>query len=180
MAIHEADLNWPAAEFDEIEVKDRLAVLDRMARYSWAIDAGNLQDYLACFTSDAVLRHPLRDGSPGEFRGHQGISDFIGKGFSERSAQTYAHQHHFSAVLMKPDGADIRVKAHATIFRHEFQRQYWPSCPSFRMGSWYATFGGAEGGWKIREIDVRMWTDSVFGIGTAYLDRGPGMPGLRG
>jgi len=179
MAVQEAELNWPAVEFDEVEISDRLAVLDRMARYSWAIDAGNLSDYLACFTEDAVLRHPLRDGRPGEFRGHQGIADFIGNGFAARDSQSYAHQHHFSAVLMKPEDADIRVKAHATIFRHEFQRQYWPKGPSFRMGSWYATFARAERGWKIKEIDVRMWTDSVFGIGTAYLNRGAGMPGVR-
>lgn len=179
MAVQEADPNWPAVEFDEVGIADRLAVLDRMARYSWAIDAGNLEDYLSCFTEDAVLRHPRRDGTPGAFHGRQGIAEFIGRGFAERSQQTYAHQHHFSAVLMKPQAADIRVKAHATIFRHEFQRQYWPKGPSFRMGSWYATFAQDGPGWKISEIDVRMWTDSVFGIGTAYLDRMTGMPGVR-
>lgn len=35
--------------------EDRLDILDLMARYAWAIDTGDTDAYVACFTPDAVL-----------------------------------------------------------------------------------------------------------------------------
>ncbi|WP_191229325.1 nuclear transport factor 2 family protein [Aurantiacibacter xanthus] len=175
-----SELNWSAAEAEPVDLADRMAVLDSLARYSWAIDTGSLEEYLDCFTSDGILRHPLRDGSPGEARGRDGIRAFLGKGFANRPFQTYAHQHQFSSVLMKNEGNLIRLKSYCIVFRHEFHRQYWPSGPSRRMGTWHGLFQNDGNIWKLKELDVHMWLDSVFGIGSALTDRGAGMPGTLG
>ncbi|HWL47891.1 MAG TPA: nuclear transport factor 2 family protein [Sphingomonadaceae bacterium] len=165
--------------FDEIAIADRLKITDRLARYSWAIDSGDLAAYLDCFTDDGVLRHPLADGSPGEFVGHDGIEAFIGAGFARRPMQPYGHQHQFNAVLLANEGADIRVEAYCMVFRHEFHRQYWPRGATWRMGTWHALCRQTVSGWKIADLEVRMWTDTAFETGTALVDRGPGMPGTR-
>lgn len=166
-------------DFDDIAVRDRLMIADRMARYSWAIDSGDLAAYLDCFTEDGVLRHPLRDGSPGVFEGHEGIKAFIGGSMGQRATQTYGHQHQFNATCLSREGEDIRVAAYCMIFRHEFHRQYWPRGASWRMGTWHALFRSAGKSWRIADLDVRMWTDTALGAGTALVDRGPGMPGTK-
>jgi len=177
---HAAD-PFMSGGFDDIDLRDRLRIADRMAHYSWALDSGDLPAYLDCFTQDGILRHPLRDGSPGVFAGRDGIASFIGKGMSAaaRAAQSYGHQHQFNAPRLSREGADIRVDAYCMIFRHEFHRQYWPRSPSWRMGTWHALFRLADGEWRIADLDVRMWTDTALGAGTALADRGPGMPGTR-
>ncbi|BAK68479.1 hypothetical protein SLG_38040 [Sphingobium sp. SYK-6] len=166
-------------DFDDIPVRDRLMIADRMARYSWAIDSGDLAAYLDCFTEDGILRHPLRDGSPGVFEGHEGIKAFIGGSMGQRATQTYGHQHQFNATCLSREGEDIRVAAYCMIFRHEFHRQYWPRGASWRMGTWHALFRSAGKSWRIADLDVRMWTDTALGAGTALVDRGPGMPGTK-
>ena len=166
--------------FDDISIRDRLMIADRMARYSWALDAGDLPAYLDCFTHDGVLRHPLKDGSPGEFRGRDGIETFIGPGISQRPTQTFGHQHQFSAAQLTLEGDDVRVAAYCMIFRHDFHRQYWPRSPSWRMGTWHALFRYSDENWRIADLEVRMWTDSALGeTGSALRDRGPGMPGTK-
>jgi len=166
-------------DFDDIDIRERLRINDRIARYSWALDSGDLPAYLDCFTKDGVLRHPLRDGSPGVFHGHEGIENFIGPGISKRATQSYGHQHQFNAVRLTREGDDIRVAAYCMIFRHEFHRQYWPRGSSWRMGTWHALFRLENDDWRIADLDVRMWTDTALGAGTALVDRGPGMPGTR-
>lgn len=169
-----------AGGFDDIAVRDRLEIADRIARYSWAFDSGDLAAYLDCFTPDGVLHHPRRDGSPGSFTGHGGIESFVGEGMRQRANQSYGHQHQFSAVQLTREGADVRVAAYCMVFRHEFHRQYWPAGPSWRMGTWHALFRLSGNLWKIADLDIRMWTDTALGAGAALVDRGPGMPGTRG
>ncbi|HWJ69197.1 MAG TPA: nuclear transport factor 2 family protein [Sphingobium sp.] len=168
-----------SGSFDDIAMRDRLCIADRMARYSWAIDSGDLPAYLDCFTSDGILRHPLADGSPGVYRGHTGIENFISGSISRRATQTYGHQHQFNAVQLNREGDDIRVAAYCMIFRHEFHRQYWPRSASWRMGTWHALLRATGNDWRIADLDVRMWTDTALGAGIALVDRGPGLPGTR-
>jgi len=167
--------------FDDISIKDRLQIMDEITRYSWALDSGIMEDYLDRYWEDGVLLHPKPDGSPGRMEGHDAIRDWIGPNFAQRPTQTYGHQHQFSATRMtRLDSGDVKVDAYITIFRHEFHRQYWPSGPSWRMGTWHTIYSKRKGLWKIREVDVQMWTDTSLGTnGTAIADRPPHMPGTR-
>lgn len=168
-----------SCEFDDIDVRERLRIADRLARYSWAMDSGDMPAYLDCFTTDGVLRHPRHDGSPGVYTGHEGIVAFIGNNMSNRDSQTYGHQHQFNAVRLTREGEEVRVDAYCMVFRHEFHRQYWPRGSSWRMGTWHALFRMEEDSWRISDLDVRMWNDTALGAGTALIDRGQGMPGTR-
>lgn len=168
-----------STSFDDISIRDRLRISDLLARYSWALDSGDLTAYLDCFTADGVLHHPKRDGSPGSYVGHVGITEFISPGIANRANQSYGHQHQFNAVRLTCEGDDIRVAAYCMIFRHEFHRQYWPRSASWRMGTWHALIRIDDENCRIADLDVRMWTDTALGAGTALVDRGPGMPGTR-
>lgn len=165
--------------FGGISVVDRLIIMERIAKYSWAIDSGDMDAYLDCFMEDATLGHPSRDGRSARFKGHAGIKAFLDENFKQRPSQTYGHQHDFSALVMVPEGRDVRVKAYCRIYRHEFHRRYWPSGVSWRIGTWHTLFGRAGSDWKIRTLDVHMWTDTAMGAGSAIVDQPPGAPGVR-
>lgn len=166
--------------FDGISVCDRLQIMDRLARYSWSIDSGGIHAYLDNFMKDATFSHPLRDGSPGLFRGHEGITSFVREGFERRAEQSFGHQHQFNAILMELNGeGDVELRAYCVVLRHEFHRQYWPGGPSRRMGTWHANLGRIDGTWKIRTLEIRMWTDTALGAGAALVNRPAGSPGTR-
>ena len=38
-----------------LTVEDRLAIQDLLARYAWALDTGDVDSFVACFTPDAVV-----------------------------------------------------------------------------------------------------------------------------
>lgn len=165
--------------FEAISIADRLQIMERVARYSWAMDSGNMQEYLDCFAEDGWVEHPLRDGTPHRFVGHQGIREWLEPNFRNRPVQTYGHQHQLSALVMARENDDVSLKAYCTVLRHELHRQYWPRGPSWRMGTWHALFGQYEGDWKIKQLQVRMWTDTALGAGSANVNRPPGSPGVR-
>ena len=111
----------------------------------------------------------------------EGITRFISENFRQRDLQAYGHQHQFNALRLTRKSTQIQVDAYCMIYRHEFHRRYWPSGPSWRMGTWHALCRYVDDGWRIADLDIRMWTDTAFGTTGTRLapQRQPGMPGTR-
>ncbi|NDK31966.1 nuclear transport factor 2 family protein [Nesterenkonia haasae] len=174
-------VGFPAtSDFEEISVEDRLSIQDQVARYSWAFDSGNLEEYLGRFWPDGVLEHPKRDGTPGRFEGHEGIREFI-RDFKGRETQTWGHQHQLNTMLMERKGPEeIQLNAYCVVLRHEFHRPYWPTGSSFRVGTWHALYTQRDLHWRISLLQIRMWTDVSIGqTGVDAVDRPPHSPGTR-
>jgi hypothetical protein len=167
-----------AAGFGGVSLLNRLKIMEEVGKYSWSWDSGEFEDYLSRYFEDGVLEHPHPDGSPGRFEGRAAIRAFLQDNINARPTNSYASQHVFGALVMTPEGPDVRLKAYCDIFRHEFHRQYWPSGPSFRMGTWIALYGERAGEWRLKHLAVKMWTDTAFNSGTAIQVRPPGSPGL--
>src|SRR5690625_3673257 len=168
------------SDFDDIPIEDRLRIQDQIARYSWAFDSGNIEEYLARFWPDGVLEHPKRDGSPGSFEGHEGIKGFT-REFVDRPQQTWGHQHQINTQLFERISDDkIVVHAYCAVLRHEFHRTYWPIGSAFRVGTWHATFTQRNGQWRIALLQIKMWTDvSIGNTGVEVVNRPPHSPGTR-
>lgn len=164
--------------FGGITLLNRLKIMEEVARYSWAWDSGDFAEYLNRYFEDGFLEHPSRDGSPGRFVGRQAIHDFLAQNIADRPTNSYALQHLLTSQVMTPDGHDVRLQAYCDVLRHEFQRNYWPHGPSFRMGTWHALYGQHDDGeWRLRGLTVKMWTDTAFISGSAIQKRPPGSPG---
>jgi uncharacterized protein (TIGR02246 family) len=88
-------------------VEDRFAISDLFVRYTTALDAGNVDTIVACFTEDGALESPVI----GKYSGHDGI-----RAFSERFAAMHQRgvqlRHVISNLAMKVDGD----AAHATCY----------------------------------------------------------------
>ena len=55
-----------------IAIEDRLAIQDLIAAYSWALDTGDTEGLVACFTSDARMVEEVFE-DPDIWEGHDGI-----------------------------------------------------------------------------------------------------------
>jgi uncharacterized protein (TIGR02246 family) len=88
-------------------IEDRFAINDLFVRYSTALDAGDVETIVGCFTDDGALESPV----VGKYAGHAGI-----RAFSERFAAMHARgvqlRHVISNLAMTVDG-DV---AHATCY----------------------------------------------------------------
>lgn len=164
--------------FGGISVIDRLKIMDEIGNYAWAWDGGSIEDYLERYTEDGVLEHPTPDGNAGRFEGREAIRAAISANMEGRPTNSYALQHNFSALRLTPEGDDILAEAYCSVMRHEFHRLYWPHGPSFRMGTWHALYGRVGDNWRIKLLQVRMWTDTAFNSGIEIQNRRPGMPGV--
>jgi uncharacterized protein (TIGR02246 family) len=88
-------------------IEDRFAINDLFVRYTNALDAGDVETIVACFTENGVLESPMI----GEYAGRAGI-----RAFSERFAAMHQRgvqlRHVISNLAMTVNG-DI---AHATCY----------------------------------------------------------------
>jgi uncharacterized protein (TIGR02246 family) len=90
-----------------VSIEDRFAINDLFVRYSTALDAGDVETIVSCFTPDGTLESP----AIGKYAGHDGI-----RAFSERFAAMHQRgvqlRHVISNLAMTVDGD----AAHATCY----------------------------------------------------------------
>jgi len=88
-------------------IEDRFAINDLFVRYTTALDAGDVDTIVGCFTEDGALESPV----VGKYRGRDGI-----RAFSERFAAMHRRgvqlRHVISNLAMTVDGD----RAHATCY----------------------------------------------------------------
>ena len=89
-----------------LSIEDRIALQDLIAAYSWALDTGDADGLVACFTADCVMSEEVFE-DPDVWEGHAGIRGLMkhyanAPGFPGR-------QHHVTQVQYQPQ-ADGSVK----------------------------------------------------------------------
>ena len=90
-----------------MSVADRLAIHDLFVRYATALDDGEVETVVACFTEDAVLESP----AIGRIGGTEAIRAFAGRFAAQRRAGTQ-FRHMITNLAAEIDGN----RAHATAY----------------------------------------------------------------
>jgi uncharacterized protein (TIGR02246 family) len=88
-------------------VEDRFAINDLFVRYTTALDAGDVDTIVGCFTEDGSLESP----AVGRYAGHTGIRAFSER-FSAMHRRGVQLRHVISNLAMTVDGET----AHATCY----------------------------------------------------------------
>ena len=82
-------------------LEDRAAIHDLFTRYCCALDNGEVETVVACFTADAALKSPVID-----LKGHDEIRAFAGRFAAQRAAGTqFRHMVTNIAVTISGDRA---------------------------------------------------------------------------
>jgi hypothetical protein len=134
-------------------VEDRLAIIELYARYSWALDTGDTDGYVALFTQDAEGGLEVR-------RGHAEIRKLVLK-FHDRP-DFPGHQHQMAQFVFEPDPRGrpdhwvVRSYAWATI-NHPPQPPHLHWCGHIRD-----LVAKVDGQWKLAGKAIMGWAGPVL------------------
>jgi SnoaL-like domain len=139
---------------------DRVAIYELYARYSWALDTGDTDGYVALFTEDAEATEETRGGELEVRKGRAEIRKLVLK-FHDR-ADFPGHQHQMSQFVFEPDPEGrpdhwvVRSYAWATINRP-------PAAPHLHWcGHVRDVVAKIDGLWLIRSKAIMGWAGEVL------------------
>ena len=139
---------------------DRLAIYELYARYSWALDTGDTDAYVALFTEDAEATEETRDRGLEVRKGRAEIRKLVLK-FHER-ADFPGHQHQMSQFVFDADPQGrkdhwvVRSYAWATI-NHPPQPPHLHWCGHVRD-----VVAKVDGVWLIQSKAIMGWAGAVL------------------
>lgn len=134
----------------KVSIEDRLDIHDMIARYAWALDTGDVEGYVGCFTEDAWIFH----GPDGRLEGRAGLKQLTEQLWYARPDHYLGRQHRMSQVLLSYEGADIRIKAFWSILQ---QKVASGECIVFGLGTWDGLATKVGGDWQLKSLYVDIW-----------------------
>ncbi len=148
-----------------LTVRDRIALEDLLARYAWALDTGDVDAFVDCFTPDAVVIEEVFE-DPDRWEGHESI---------RRLAEHYGsvpdfpgRQHHVSQILMEGDARRCAIRSFVFVTECRGEPPYLT-----RFAGYYEDRAvKSNGAWRFQERIIRLWDGPV-------LARFPGRDGTR-
>jgi hypothetical protein len=142
------------------DTQDRLEILELYARYSWALDTGDTDGYVALFTADAEATEETRSGALEVRKGRAEIRKLVLK-FHDR-ADFPGHQHQMGQFVFaadplgRPDHWVVRSYGWATINRP-------PQPPHLHWcGHVRDVVAKVDGAWKIKSKAIMGWAGEVL------------------
>jgi ketosteroid isomerase-like protein len=140
--------------------EDQLAIQGLYARYSWALDTGDTDGYVALFTPDAEVSEETSSGELEVRKGHDEVRKLVLK-FHDRP-DFPGHQHQMAQFLYEPDPHGrpdhwvVRSYAWATI-NHPPEKPHLHWCGHVRD-----VVAKHDGEWKIAAKDIMGWAGAVL------------------
>jgi ketosteroid isomerase-like protein len=93
-------------------IEDRFAIGELFVRYTTALDAGEVETVVDCFTADAALESPVI----GVIAGHDAIRAFAGRFAAQRAAGTqFRHMVTNIAAEIEAGGGRARASAYLLV-----------------------------------------------------------------
>jgi uncharacterized protein (TIGR02246 family) len=93
----------------ETSLEDRVAIQDLFTRYCCALDDGEIETVVGCFTGDAILKSPVIDIS-----GHDEIRAFAGRFAAQRAAGSQ-FRHMVSNIAVRINGNRAAATAYLLV-----------------------------------------------------------------
>ena len=140
-----------------IPVEDELAIRELFARYYRALDTGDTEGYLDCYTADGEASEETSSGELEIRKGREEIRKLVRK-FHDRP-DFPGHQHLFSNLIFNDAGSgrwEVLSYAWSTITRP-------PEKPFLHWCGHVRDVVAQEGGeWKIARKDIMGWAGEVL------------------
>ena len=155
----------------KIATEDRFALIDLIAAYGWALDTGDTEALVACFTPDARMVEEVFEDAD-VWLGHEGIRALAAHYFGAPGFP--GRQHHVTQTQYFPDGVDkVRMKSFAFVTECEGEPPYL-----LRFAGWYEDLAVRceDGEWRFSARTIRLWDGAVL---AKFPGRGEWVPRKR-
>ena len=138
-----------------LTLEDRIAINDLLANYAWALDTGDVDALVACFTPGAVVIEEVFE-TPDRWQGSDGIRRFARHYFSVPDFP--GRQHHVSQVVVRGDSQRCGVRSFAFVTECHGEPPY-----TLRFAGYYDDqLVKASGRWLFQQRIIRLWDGEVL------------------
>ncbi len=148
-------------------VEDRFAIDDLYNEYMWALDTGDTEGWLDCFTEDAEVREEQPDGSVWSGIGRDRQREFVLKYHTAPSFPGHQHRESHRVFRPDPEGRPDHWWTQSYIFATIFDvdshtaRLYW-------AGYYRDIVAKVDGEWRFVFRWIAPWKGDVLdGFGAA-------------
>jgi SnoaL-like domain len=149
-----------------LSVADRIEINDLMASYAWALDTGDVDSFVACFTPDAVVIEEVFE-EPDRWEGAAGIRK-LGEHF--RAVPGFpGRQHHLTQSIVKGDSRGVSARSFALVTECRGEPPYLIRF----AGYWDDKIVKFRGRWLFKERIIRLWDGAVLANFPGYGQRVP-------
>jgi hypothetical protein len=138
-----------------VPLEDRMAIVDLIARYAWALDTGDVESLVACFTADAVVIEDVFEDAD-RWVGHECVRR-LGEHYRD-SAGFAGRQHHVSQSVFAGQGSAYSVKSFAFVTECRGEPPF-----TLRFTGYYEDkVENRDGVWLFKERVIRLWDGEVL------------------
>lgn len=138
-----------------LTIADRIAINDLLAEYAWALDTGDVDALVACFTPDAVVIEEVFE-DPDRWEGRDNIRRFAEH---YRNVPNFpGRQHHVSQLVVKGDTKRCSARSFAFVTECQGEPPY-----TLRFAGYYDDkLVKVRNRWLFRERIIRLWDGEVL------------------
>jgi hypothetical protein len=134
----------------KIPVEDRLEIMELFAYYAWALNTGDVEAIMECFTPDGSMEHQPQ----GIFHG-QDIRKLWDHLWYAKPGWFIGRQHLANHYVMTPIGPDeMHVKAYYSILQYNMD---YRTNFVFGLGNWDNVCTKASGEWLFKSMKICKW-----------------------
>ena len=134
---------------------DRLDIQALLARYAWALDTGDEQGFIDCFTRDGELAWDVFD-EPGVWRGQDALRRFIA--YFRGRPESAGRQHHVSNLVIEATADGVQAKAYVLVALRDGAGPHRLNV----MGYYEDLLQREDGHWRIARRCIRDWSGPVL------------------
>jgi ketosteroid isomerase-like protein len=161
---------------ERLSADDQIAIRDVISHYAWALDTGNVEAFVSCYTRDGVLiwdafEEPLR------FEGVEALRHFAT--FIRDQPASAGRQHHVTNVIVTPCEGGARAISYGAVALRQGDGPH----SLHVMGYYEDIFRKEDGAWRMAERVIRDWSGPIlagFAGQTGEREARPLPPPLRG
>ena len=147
--------------------EDMLLIHELYSRYSWALDTGDTDAYVALYTDDAIV-YENRPQERREAVGHDAVRELVMRFHGDPSFPGRQHRTTQIVIDPDPDGEPEHWQVRAYVLTTEFKNEGPPTL--YWCGHTTDTVAKVDGEWLIARREIKPWAGDVlerFGAGAA-------------
>jgi ketosteroid isomerase-like protein len=143
------------AKLKSLTTADRIAINDLLADYAWALDTGDVDALVACFTLDAVVIEEVFE-DPDRWEGRDNIRRFAEH---YRNVPNFpGRQHHVSQLVVKGDSKCCFARSFAFVTECQGEPPY-----TIRFAGYYQDkLVKSRNRWLFLQRVIRLWDGEVL------------------